>query len=186
MKKIFETWNSYLAEGENLLGSLAGKLDYNDEGEVQLYHVSKNANLSDLDPEIAASNRQNFSKQEFRTWDRPRIFFFTKMGQEDPGVGRMRGAGYAAHVKPEYLYPVHSDPLRLSHSDKIKDFRKLKGIDYPGHPAELNVYERVATLADSMGYKGFIYSHGGDPNNVIAVLWEKIPVKKLDKPFYNG
>jgi hypothetical protein len=186
MKNILKTWKSYITENNDVLERYRNSLEFNEEGEIQLYHVSKNADLSDLDPSVAAGQRQGFSKQEFRTWDRSRVFFFTRLGQEDPGVGKMRGVGYVASVDPGKLYPVHEDPLFLAAPDKVADFRKIKGIDYPGHPGELNIYERVATLADSMGYKGFIYTHAGDPNNAIAVLWEKVSVKKLDKPFYNS
>ena len=157
------------------------QLEVDSEGYVTLYHVGKE-DLEELDPELAVRGRRPYSKAEFKTWDRPRIFFFTRPGQEDPAMGRIRGTPYAAKIKLDKLYPISRDPLKLSYPEMREKFREVAGLQ-PYHPRENNVYERVATLAEKLyNYEGFIYAHGDE---TIITIWKKIPVTHIDK-FYGG
>ena len=176
MKLLFENWRGFLRE------EYEDQVDIDEEGNVTLYHVGGES-LEELDPEIAEKGRKGYSKQEFKTWDRPRVFFFVKMGQEDTGLGRIQGTPYTAKMKFSELYPIHKDPHKLSYPEMREKFREVTGLE-PNSPRENNVYERVATLAEEIyGYKGFIYPQ--NDGNIIVATWKKIPVTRIDK-FYGG
>ena len=178
-------WKKFLNESLDTFERYKEFLRPNKEGYVDLYHVSSTPDIKNLDPEISAQNRNIFSNREYRTWDRPRIFFFTKMGQKDPGIGRIPGENiYVSKVEFDKLYPAHEDPLGLSKQDKYQRFQELTGLDRY-HPRFLNPYERTATLAEDLGYIGFMYKHSGTENIIVAV-WEKIPVEKLENSFYKN
>ena len=49
---------------------------------VILYHVSSAPNIEILDPAIAAANVKNYTKQEYRTWDRPRVYSILPNGRK--------------------------------------------------------------------------------------------------------
>ena len=173
MELLFENWRGFLREDVNVdLG----------EDEMYLYHVSSARNIEVFDPAIAGRRPSHYTKQEYRSWSRPRVFFFTKWGQEDTAIGRIGGGNiYRVKLKKSELYPVYKDPLKLSYPE-MQD--KYKEIDPHGF-GMFNVYERVATLAEKLhGYKGFIYPQDNNPDNMIVALWKKVPAEKIDKPFY--
>ena len=111
MKLIIESFRKFLAE-QNFISEIP--LEQDEEGNVILYHVSRVDDIEELDPEIAARNLQNYTTAEYRTWDRPRVFFFTRLGQEDTGIGKIQGAPYRVRLKPNQLYPIMDDPAGLS------------------------------------------------------------------------
>ena len=171
---MLESWRKFIKEHSD-------RFEVDKEGYVTLYHVGK-ADLEELNPELAEKGRRQYSKAEFRTWDRPRIFFFTRPGQEDPAMGRISGTPYSAKIKLDKLYPINRDPLKLSYPEMREKFREVTGLQ-SYHPRENNVYERVATLAEELyNYEGFIYPHGDE---TIVTIWKKIPVTRIDK-FYGG
>ena len=182
---INKTWRSFLNENLDTFDTYRKSLKVDDKGKIKLYHVSDTSDIAELDPEISAKNKNIFSRREYRTWDRPRIFFFTEMGQEDPGIGRIPGkTAYVSEIDFDKLYPIHEDPLKLSKEEKYEEFQELTGLDRY-HPRFLNPYERAAVLAEERGYIGFLYKHSGT-NNIIAVVWKKIPAKKLEDSFYKN
>ena len=239
MKLILENWKKFLDEAEET--GYNSKIDMDNEGNVILYHLSPSSDVKELDPDIAAKNRQNYSTQEFTTWDRPRVFFFTRKGQTDPGIGDIPGKPYMAKIPLSQLYPINQDPLQLSSkknkqkwflesnptppgggksfreyfddtetcegsyneyhpcSKYEKEFgvsadglayfedrfmgRKLL-VDHPKFAAYGNTYEQVATLAEKEGYRGFIYPHADNPDDIIVTVWSKVPIQKMDEPFY--
>ena len=155
-----------------------------DGGIATLYHVS-NADFQELDPEVAFASKSVYSKAEFRSWNRSRVFFFTKLAQEDASMGRIQGDGYIAKVPWKELYPIYKDPLKLSYPDMNDKYMALTG-DTETSPGMLNVFERVATLAEELyGYKGFIYPQGGDLENIIVAMWTRVPVTKMETGFYD-
>jgi len=176
MERLFENWRRHINEEET------------EEGEVVLYHVSSVPNIEVLDPDIAIKSARQYTKQEYRTWDRPRVFYFTKWGQEDLGVGKIGGIDghvYKVSIKASDLYPVMRDPLDFSRRiDEYKELReKERGLPkyYP-----TNAYEIVATFAErELGAKGFIYPQSKNSDHMIVTLWKKVPVEKIDKSFYN-
>lgn len=175
MKLVLENWRMFMKEHRE-------PLEIDKEGYVTLYHVGK-AGLEELDPELAEKGRRHYSKAEFRTWDRPRVFFFTRPGQEDPAVGRIQGTPYSAKIKFDKLYPINRDPLKLSYPEMREKFREITGLQ-PHHPRENNVYERVATLAEELyNYEGFVYLHGDE---TIVTIWKKTPVTHINIKFYGG
>ena len=111
MKELFENFRRFLIE-QNFIGDLP--LDYDEEGNVILYHISDTEGINEFDPSYAAANIKNYTQQEYRTWDRPRVFFFTCLGQEDTCVGRIPGVPYKVKLKANQLYPVMDDPAGLS------------------------------------------------------------------------
>ena len=172
-KGIHENWQRFLNEDIDVdLG----------EDEMYLYHISSAANIEVFDPAIAAGRPQSYTKQEYRSWSRPRVFFFTKWGQEDSAIGKIGGASlYRVKLKKSELYPIYKDPLKLSYPE-MKD--KYKEIDPHGF-GMFNTFERVATLAEKLhGYIGFIYPQNNDPDKTIVALWKKVPAEKIDEPFY--
>lgn len=80
-----------------------------DEGMIKMYHYS-NMELDVVDPRSAVMN--SYSKQEYRTWGRSRVFFYT-----DPNIkeGVVGGHYKNTTVFPiDRLYPLTEDPLGLS------------------------------------------------------------------------
>ena len=174
MQLFFKNWRTFLREDLNV--------DIGDD-EMYLYHVSSVSDIEILDPAIAAKGPRSYTKAEYRSWDRPRVFFFTDWGQEDTGIGRIGGENvYRVKIKKNELYPLYTDPLKLSHPPMKEKYAEIAGQYGPGM---YNVYERVATLAEKLhGYKGFIYPQSGDKSKTIVALWTPVPAEKIDKPFY--
>jgi hypothetical protein len=115
MKLIIENFRRFLTE-QNFISDIP--LETDDEGNVILYHVSGAEDIEELDPDIAARNLQNYTTAEYRTWDRPRIFFFTRLGQEDTGIGQIQGVPYRVRLRPDQLYPIMDDPV----TDNVPEF----------------------------------------------------------------
>jgi len=123
MRLIFEGWRGYLKEAVRIaINSVKDKLEYDDEGNVILYHISDAEGIEELDPAIAVRNLKVYTTQEYATWDRPRIFFFTKQGQEDAGIGKIAGLPYVVKIEPSRLYPIHEDPYKLSRPKSVQDY----------------------------------------------------------------
>jgi len=182
MKNLLENWNKFTIDESVLGNDYESKLEY-ENGKVVLYHVSTTEDISILDPIFASKNLKIYSKGEYRAWDRPRVFFFTKLGQKDSSIGRIQGKGYKALIDPDKLYPVMKDPKRYSYPDRKKEYLEIrlkrdgKATYYP-----VNTYEMVATLSALDGYQGFMYNqHNGD---LIVAMWVKVPVEKLNNIFY--
>jgi hypothetical protein len=112
MKLIIENkFRKFLSE-QNFISEIP--LEQDEEGNVILYHVSRVDDIEELDPDVAARNLQNYTTAEYRTWDRPRVFFFTRLGQEDTGIGQIQGVPYRVRLRPDQLYPIMDDPAGLS------------------------------------------------------------------------
>ena len=86
--KFVNEWKKFLKE-ENFLKGFPLEID--EEGNVILYHVSSTKDIEEFNPNTAASSARNYTTREYVTWNRPRVFFFTKKGQEDTGIGRIPG-----------------------------------------------------------------------------------------------
>jgi hypothetical protein len=182
MKKIIENWKTYLFE--SLAAVYEDQLEFTEDGSVALYHVSSIKDLSVLDPAIAAKNARIYTKKEYREWDKPRVFFFTKMAQEDLGVGRIQGTAYRAKVSPDELYPLYKDPQGYSHPPRIAEYKEIRKEEkkIPSyHP--VNTWELVWYFANKDGFKGFIYpqAKGG---NLIVAMWDLVDVEPLGTDFY--
>jgi len=174
MKHLLENWREYVKEDV--------------EGGMTLYHVSSTPDIDVLDPAIAVKNVKTYTSAEYRAWDRPRVFFFTKWGQEDVGIGRIQGNVYEVEVSPNQLYPLSEDP---------NGYYKRSKEDYEEHKARyketrdrpdyypVNLFEMVATLSErDEGAIGFIYPQQGKENKDIVALWEPVTAKRLEKSFY--
>jgi len=78
------------------------------EGMVKLYHYS-DERLNTVDPRIAS--RQTYSNQEYRTWGRSRVFFYTDADIKEGVVG---GSVMNETLLPiDRVYPLTEDPLNL-------------------------------------------------------------------------
>ena len=119
MKLIIENFRKFLKE-QNFLGDLP--LERDEEGNIILYHVSSAEDIEEFDPDIAARNLKNYTQQEYRSWDRPRVFFFTRFGQEDTGIGRIEGVPYIVKLNPQQLYPIYDDPAGLSSKQELQAY----------------------------------------------------------------
>ena len=111
MKLIIENFRKFLAE-QNFISDIP--LETDEEGNIILYHVSGAEDIEELDPDVAAKNLKNYTTAEYRTWDRPRVFFFTRLGQVDTGIGQIQGVPYRVRLRPNQLYPIMDDPAGLS------------------------------------------------------------------------
>ena len=111
MKLIIENFRKFLTE-QNFISDIP--LEQDEEGNIILYHVSGAEDIEELDPEVAARNLKNYTTAEYRSWDRPRVFFFTRLGQEDTGIGQIQGVPYRVRLRPNQLYPIMDDPAGLS------------------------------------------------------------------------
>ena len=79
-----------------------------DEGMIKLYHYS-DERLNTVDPRIAS--RQTYSNQEYRTWGRSRVFFYTDADMKEGVVG---GSVMNETLLPiDRVYPLTEDPLNL-------------------------------------------------------------------------
>ena len=193
MKTLFENWNKYLKEDVKVeVGA----------GEAILYHVSPVPDIEFLDPEIAVRNLQIYSTAEYQAWDQPRVFYFTKWGQEDIGMGKIPGENvYKVHINKSDLYEIYKDPncysCRDRYDERVKEYKEIRaqprtdeeGKEIPGTPEyyPVNSFRMVHALLKKYqsNIKGFIYPQSGNPDNVIVALWERVPVEKLDKSFYD-
>lgn len=118
--KYINEWKNFLKE-QNFLKSFP--LDVDEDGNVTLYHVSSTKGIEEFDPDIAAASARNYTTRDYVTWNRPRVFFFTKKGQEDTGVGRIPGESYyKVKVPVDKLYPVMEDPAQLSSKQKVQEY----------------------------------------------------------------
>jgi len=111
LKLIIENFRRFLTE-QNFISEIP--LEQDEDGNIILYHVSGAEDIEELDPDIAAKNLQNYTTVEYRTWDRPRVFYFTRLGQVDTGIGEIQGIPYRVKLRPEQLYPIMKDPAGLS------------------------------------------------------------------------
>lgn len=157
MKLLLENWRKFLTE-ENFISDIP--LEQDEEGNVILYHVSRVDDIEELDPDIAVRNLQNYTTAEYRTWDRPRIFFFTRLGQRDIGVGRILGTTYRVRLSPKQLYPIMEDPAGLSSkqeqqawmTENIPEFaEKMKGAQKCSNSERYGQYHICSKNPDSDG-----------------------------------
>jgi hypothetical protein len=124
--KFIKEWKSFLNEQNFLKGY---PLDINEDGEVVLYHVSSHNNIQRFEPEVASKSAKNYTTRDYVTWNRPRVFFFTKLSQEDTGIGRIPGSNYyKVEVPMDKLYPVMKDPANLSSKLEIQNYM-IQNID---------------------------------------------------------
>ena len=118
--KFINEWKQFLKE-ENFIKDFPLEMD--EDGNIILYHVSSTANITEFRPAIAAANAQNYTTRDYVTWDRPRVFFFTKKGQQDTGIGQIPGQSfYKVKVSPDKLYPVAQDPAQLSARQQVQEY----------------------------------------------------------------
>jgi len=157
MKLIIESFRKFLAE-QNFISEIP--LEQDEKGNIILYHVSRVDDIEELDPDIAARNLQNYTTAEYRTWDRPRVFFFTRLGQEDTGIGQIQGIPYRVRLKPDQLYPIMEDPAGLSSkqeqqnwmTENIPEFaEKMKGAQKCSNSERYGQYHICSKTSDSDG-----------------------------------
>lgn len=181
MKELLENWNTFLTEDQ----------ETEDQEEVELFHVSSVSDIKVLDPAIAVKSPRTYSKQEYKTWDRPRVFYFTRWSQEDITIGRITGDPYRVKIRRNELYDIYNDPANLKeHSEEdIKEYKEIRRRKNPRmhdrYPV-YNLFEMWATLAEKRyKAKGFIYPQGENEENQIVALWVPVPAEKLDRSFYD-
>lgn len=143
-------------------------------GTVKLYHVSNVGDITEFNPEIAASKKKSYTKREYESWDQPRIFFFTEKGQTDPGIGRIQGDNiYVVELDRSELYDLnHDEPNYFADWKTAKErYNEITG-RAPYLP--VNKFDLIKTLLekDAPQVKGFLYKHG---NKTIAAIYK--PVK---------
>ena len=157
MKLIIESFRKFLTE-QNFISDIP--LEQDEEGNIILYHVSSVDDIEELDPEIAARNLQNYTTAEYRTWDRPRVFFFTRLGQEDTGIGQIQGVPYRVRLRPDQLYPIMDDPAGLSSkqmqqewmTENIPEFaEKMKEAQKCSNSERYGQYHICSKTSDSDG-----------------------------------
>ena len=183
MKDLFEHWKAFLLE--SVLGDYENQLEFSDDGEVMIYHVSSKKGLKSLDPSVAAANLKGYTRREYGTWERPRVFFFTRRAQEDTGIGRIQGSAYVGKIEPDKLYPLYKDPNGYKASDKKEEYKIARKEEsgmaeyYP-----VNIWDQIWYHANKDGFKGFIYPQGGAAGNLIVAMWDLVDVEPIEGSFY--
>ncbi len=181
MKLLLENWKNFL--NESVLGDYEGDLEFADDGDLILYHLSTSEDLTSLDPKVARERAKGYTQREYNSWERPRVFFFTQRGQEDTGVGRIAGKPYVAKVDPNLVYPVFKDPNGYNKPENRERYKKIRqertGMA-PYYP--VNAYEFMATMAEEDGFHGFIYPQKG--GGLIVSMWNPVEVEPLESDFY--
>lgn len=119
MKVIIENFRMFLAE-QDFVSEIPLEID--EDGNVILYHISSVEDIEILDPDIAARNIKDYTSKEYRTWSRPRVFFFTRLGQKDTGIGKIQGVPYEVKIKPSQLYPINKDPGNLFNKHELQNW----------------------------------------------------------------
>jgi hypothetical protein len=183
MERLFENWRSFLSEED-------GK--ENNGNSMVLYHVSCCPEIDVFDPTVAVVKSQQYTRAEYRAWSRPRVFFFTELGQKDVGVGKIPGKYvYRVYVDKSDLYPVYEDPdcyyCRDRYSERVEEYKKLRKQKGTPEYYPVNTFEMVYTLLkrDKPNMKGFIYPQNyKEGSHIIVAFWEKIPAERLEDTFY--
>jgi len=182
MKLLLENWKNFL--NESVLGDYEGDLEFADDGDLILYHLSTSEDLTSLDPKVARERAKGYTQREYNSWERPRVFFFTQRGQEDTGVGRIAGKPYVAKVDPSKVYPLARDPNNYNTPENKEKFKKIRQ-EREGKPPyyPINIWEMIATFAEEDGYAGFIYKQ--PKGGLIVAIWEPTAVEPLGTDFYD-
>ena len=183
MELLLKNWKTFLLE--NVLGDYENQLEYSDDGDVMIYHVSSKKGLKNLDPSVAAANVRDYTRREYGTWERPRVFFFTRRAQEDTGIGRIQGSAYVGKIEPDKLYPLYKDPNGYKSSDRKEEYKRARKEEtgmaeyYP-----VNIWDQIWDHANKDGFKGFIYPQSGKSGNLIVAMWDLIDVEPIEGSFY--
>ena len=178
--KFINEWKSFLNE-ENFLSDYPLEID--EDGNVNLYHVSSTKNIEEFDPDIAAASAQNYTTRDYVTWNRPRVFFFTKKGQQDTGIGRIPGETfYQIKVPINKLYPVMEDPAKLSSRLETQNYM----ID--NVPGFEEIYERSEKCDPSNEYNQWHICSKVENSDGLAWYEKRFSGKKLliDNPKYHS
>ena len=181
MKPLLENWRKFLKE--EAIAPYRDQLEFTEDGDIIMYHVSSDKEITRLDPTVARQKAKSYTRREYKTWDRPRVFFFTKKGQKDPSVGRISGRAYVAKVDPKTLYPIFVDPNKYNTTENREVYKKKREETqkipsyYP-----VNGFEFMASMAEDDGFHGFIYPHGKE--GLIVAMWNPIDVEPLEDDFY--
>ena len=150
-------------------------------GPVKLYHISDTEGIKKLDPNVAAKGKKGYSSAGYKTWDQPRVFFFTKKGQLDGGFRKIQGKYvYVVELDRSELYDINKDdPNYFADWDRAKK----RYIEITGHDPtySVNQYDLIKTLLgkDAPNVKGFLLRQGpkkepAEEENTIAALWEPV------------
>ena len=179
--KFIKEWQQFLAEA-NFISDYNFNLDYDEDGDIILYHISPTPDIETFDPDIAAGSAQNYTTREYITWNRPRVFFFTKLGQEDTGIGKIPGENYyKIKISPEKLYPVTKDPAQLS-SPQEKEKYMVDNVP------EYEVKYKQAEKCDSVLTDYPRWHICAKTPNSDGLAWEKVrgvPSLLLDDPKFH-
>ncbi len=170
MKLILESWRKFLHEGA---ASYRDKLEYDDEGNVILYHVSGREDIEELDPQLAAKNLRSYTAQEYKTWDRPRIFFFTRLGQEDVGIGRIEGTPYSVKIDPSQLYPINEDPHNLFSLRELQNYMAKESNEFAAE------YEKAEKCNPSQEYNEWHICNKTSDSSGLAWIKDRFGTKRL-------
>jgi len=178
--KFINEWKSFLNE-ENFLSDYPIEID--EDGNVNLYHVSSTKNIEEFDPDIAAASAQNYTTRDYVTWDRPRVFFFTKKGQEDTGIGKIPGETfYQIKVPISKLYPVMEDPAQLSSRIETQNYM-IENV-----PGFEEIYERSEKCDPSNEYNQWHICSKVENSAGLAWYEKRFAGKKLliDNPKFHS
>jgi|14_taG_2_1085336.scaffolds.fasta_scaffold00343_6 hypothetical protein len=152
-------------------------------GPVKLYHISDTEGIKKLDPNAAAKKPNTYSTAGYKAWDQPRVFFFTKKGQKDGGIGMIPGKYvYVVELDRSELYDINNDDPNY-----FADWKgaKKRYIEITGKDS-VNNFDLIKTLLekDAPSVKGFLFRQGPKPegegkeeeerNKTIAALWEPV------------
>ncbi|MFW6219294.1 MAG: hypothetical protein ACOC33_00370 [bacterium] len=127
--------------------------------DIKVWHYSGDK-FGEISPSYFGKGSQ--TKQEVKTWNYPRAFFYgNERGfMSDKGISRIYK--YVATIPSDKLYPIQENPL--NYNDGKIDFNLIQ------------------KEAKKDGYIGFIYSWNKDGSNPIIAVWESV---KPDTIYYD-
>tara|TARA_R100000951_G_scaffold89162_2_gene77316 strand:- start:480 stop:1172 length:693 start_codon:yes stop_codon:yes gene_type:complete len=178
--KFINEWKTFLKEEDFLKGY---PVEFDKDRNVVLYHISSTQDIEEFDPDIAAASAQNYTTRDYVTWNRPRVFFFTKKGQEDTGLGRIPGETYYQIKVPiSKLYPVMEDPANLS--SKIETQRYMVD-NIPGFKER---YEKAEKCDPNKEYNQWHICSKVEDSNGLAWFEKRFAGKKflIDDPKFHS
>lgn len=164
MSRIFKYFE-FLLENSNTSILNDYGFDIQDD-KVKVYHYSSKHITDDFLKINTISGLH--SREEFRSWSRPRLFFYGKENGYLYDKGVPTSYLYICHIPYNQIYPINENP---------NNFKKLEGIPY---------VESIYQQSIREGYTAFCYYLNNNPRVPIVVSFEDVKITDSYKSNNSG